>query len=111
VQLGTIYEQWVREYMPAAKICLKNTTIHCVEALKAGHVDGVVLDLPQAKIFVKKNRILGFSALDTDRRGFVIAFKKDSYLKKEFDIIITKLKDNGEIKNLINKHINSAYNG
>ena len=59
VQLGTIHEEWARN-IPNINLILKTTTMHSIESLKAKHVDGVILDESQAKLFTKKEHRFSF---------------------------------------------------
>jgi polar amino acid transport system substrate-binding protein len=110
VQLGTVYENWSKKIIPDTDLYLKNTTVHSVESLKARHVEGVILDLPQAKIFTKRNKGLAFSKIGEDASGFTIVYKKNAFLKEKIDQAIIKLKKNSEIEKLRIKHISSLDN-
>jgi polar amino acid transport system substrate-binding protein len=110
VQLGTMHENWAIKNIPDADLHLKKSTIHSVESLKVKQIDGVILDAPQAVIFVEKNEDLAFATIDKDDSGFTIAFRKGSPLKEKVDKIITELKNNGEIEQLEMKHITSLGN-
>ena len=52
VQIGTSLMKWVQERVPEAKVHIMQDMRFAVTALHAGAVDGVVMDVIQAEIFV-----------------------------------------------------------
>ncbi len=75
-----------------------------VEALRSGHVDFVVIDLPQAELFAKSGDDLQFSVADgliKDKDGYRIILPTSSPYKEKFNVAIAKLKRSGKIDELI----------
>ena len=105
-QLGSIMEAWLKENAPSAKISLVASNNHAVEALKAGHIDGVIMDYLQAMEFAKQNPGLThfiLSNADVNSDAYRVAFKKGSGLKDQVNHAIKHLKENGELDALAKK--------
>lgn len=94
-QLGTTMELWLKSHAPAAEIITFDTNPQAVEALKAGHVDGVLIDTIQGKTFMKKNLGLGCSVIAQSDDGYAVCVKKDSPLKHEINQALKSLQDSG----------------
>jgi len=104
-QLGTTMEMWLNEHAKDAEVIAMDNNLQAVEALKAGHVDGVMIDSVQAKEFVQKNPELGFENIAKADNGYGIAFKKGSPLVKQVNQAIQTLENTGQIDELKKKYL------
>ncbi len=107
-QLGTSMALWVEENYKDEEIKIFNESAQSVEALKAGHVDVVVLDGVQAGEYLKKNDSLAYTVLTQTEDGYGFAMPKNSPLKAKLDAAIIKLQEAGEIKKLEDKWIDAT---
>jgi polar amino acid transport system substrate-binding protein len=99
-QLGSTMQTWLEQHIPTAEIILMDNNNQEIEALKAGHVDGVLLDSMQAVIFSQKNPTLAYAAIAQAGAGYAIAFKKGSPLKDQVNAALKVLQENGELQQL-----------
>ena len=72
-----------------------------LEELDIGHIDALVLEENQAKVFVTKYSNLRYFLIDHSSH-FAIALKKNSSLTKEINNAIAELKKNGVIEKIKN---------
>lgn len=107
-QLGTTMEIWLKDHAPDTEIVLINHNNQAIEALKAGHVDGVLIDKAQAIAFTSKNPGLVYSIIAKADNGYGIAFKKGSKLKDEINKALALLQQNGKVKALEAKYLEST---
>lgn len=104
-QLGTTMELWLKQNIQAQNIVPLDSNNIAIESLKAGHVQGVLIDIAQANAFSQNNKGLAFSVLEKSNSGYGIAFKKDSKLIEQINAILKKLETNGTLKSLEKKWI------
>ena len=102
-QLGTTMEIWLRKHFPDIEIVTMDSNNQSIEALKAGHVDGVLLDGVQAIAFSQKNPGLSWAVIGKANTGYGIAFKKGSLLRTEVNAALKRLEERGEMKKLEEK--------
>ena len=76
-----------------------------IEALKAGHVEGVFVDNVQAMVFSSKNPGLAYSNIAIADTGSGIATKQGSNLTSEINNALHHLKNNGELDKLKKKYL------
>jgi polar amino acid transport system substrate-binding protein len=100
VQLGSLMELWLREKYPDTKILALDSNPQAIEALLAGHVDGVLMDGAQATVFSKKHQQLNFSIIAKAESGYALVLPKNSPLTPSINKALQKLKANGEIQKL-----------
>lgn len=102
-QLGSTMQIWLKNNgFTDQTITLDNNNL-AIEALKANHVDVVLMDGPQGALFSQKNAHLGYQIIEKSPDGYAIATQKGSPLILEINQAITTLKQNGEIAKLEKK--------
>lgn len=109
-QLGTVMEIWLKKNVPTAQIMTLDDNNQSIEALAAGHVDYVLLDGTQGHVFSQKKPGLSYIVLTQAKDGYGILVKKGSPLLPEINKALKKLKENGEIEQLIKKWLRPTDN-
>ena len=110
-QLGTIQGELLSSISEqyGFTVDLRNTNTQIVEEIKAGRIDGLVIEKVAAESILELNENLGFfivvSSLDS-LSGNAIAFAKDSEYVAIFNEALQTLKDNGTLDELITKWFN-----
>ena len=104
-QLGSTMEQWGRSNVPEAEYTTMDQAPQLIEALKAGLVDGVLLDQIQAEKFIQLNPSLDRARIGQSDNGYGFIFLKGSPLKKEIDKALQSLKQKGVIQQLREKYM------
>ncbi|MBP6103765.1 MAG: amino acid ABC transporter substrate-binding protein [Gammaproteobacteria bacterium] len=99
-QLGSTMELWLKAHVPSASRVAMDHTNQAVEALKAGHVDTVLIDEVQALMITQKNPGLSYAVIAPVDEGYAIAFKKGSAHKEPVDRALKALIAGGELKKL-----------
>lgn len=107
-QLGSTMEIWLKKNYPDNVVMAMDNNNQAIEALKAGHVDVVLMDGPQGVIFSKKNPTLTSVIIAKSENGYGIAVKKHSLLKAQINRILNTVKTNGELANLKNKWLGES---
>ena len=102
-QLGTTMEIWLKEHVSDATIVSIDNNNQAIEALKAGHVDGVLMDNIQGIAFSHKNIKLSYAEIAKSDTGYSIALKKSSALKNNIDEALKSLENSGELEGLKQK--------
>ncbi|MCW8398069.1 ABC transporter substrate-binding protein [Legionella sp. PATHC038] len=100
VQLGSTMEIWLRENYPKVELTTFDNNNQAIEALLANHVDVVLLDGAQGKIYSKKHLELSSSLIAKADYGYALALKKGSPLTSKINKALQKLKASGEIQKL-----------
>jgi polar amino acid transport system substrate-binding protein len=103
VQLGTTMEIWAKKNFPHQPITALNYNNQAVEALKAGHVDVVLMDGSQGVVFSQKNPGLAYVIITQSKDGYGLALKKGSPLTAKINVILKQLEAEGEIEKLKKK--------
>lgn len=110
-QLGTTMELWVKKQLPSADLLLMDNNNQAIEALKAGHVDVVIMDGAQAAIFSGKNHGLTYVLIAQAEDGYGIALAKGSALTADMNQALHNLEAKGAIKELQKKWLeNNSWN-
>ncbi len=104
-QLGSNMQIWLNKNAPNTKIVPMDVATQMVEALKAGHVDGVLIEVIQAKEFIKNSKNLAYTIVGNAAEGSAVVLKKGSKLLEKVNNIIEKLKAGGTLKALENKWV------
>lgn len=99
-QLGSTMEIWLKHHSFAENLVTMDNNNQAIEALKAGHVDGVLMDGAQGAIFSQKNEGLSYAIIAKAEKGYGIAFKKHSPLRAQINRILNSLKEKGELAKL-----------
>ena len=102
-QIGSTMEMWLKRHVPDVQITAMDNNNQVIEALKAGHVDGVFVDSAQSVAFSKKNPDLFYKQIAKADNGYGVAFKKGSSLKELINKALEALESKGEIKKLEKK--------
>lgn len=102
-QLGSTMEIWLKKNMPDEVVIAMDNNNQAIEALKAGHVDAVIMDGAQGAIFSQKNPGLSYAIIAKAEDGYGIAFKKHSLLTAQINRALNTLKAKGEIERLKKK--------
>jgi polar amino acid transport system substrate-binding protein len=110
-QLGTTAERWIKEHVKSAQLIMMDSSVQLIDALKAGHIDCVVIDEKQAEEFCRRNPALSYSVVSRSEEGYAILLKKQSPLKEKFNMALKKLGDSGELEKLKTKWLEDRANG
>lgn len=104
VQLGSTQEQRAKE-IQGANVKPLNRVNEIIQELKAGRIQAAIVEDTIAKGYSASNTDLEFSEIPNipGKSGSAIAFPKGSALLGEFDPVITEMKQNGTIDDLIVK--------
>lgn len=103
VQLGSTMEIWLKKNVPNAHLLVMDNNNQTIAALKAGHVDLVLLDGVQGDVFSQKNPGLSFAIIAKSEEGYGIALKKNSKLTKKINQILHELEASGALSALKKK--------
>lgn len=106
VQLGSTMEAFIKEEakeLPGIDVIALGRNPQLVQELKVGRIDGVILEVLQAKAFSEKNSSLEWQTLPGSQEGFAIAFPKNSPLTESFNEAIEALKNSGKLEALQEK--------
>jgi arginine/lysine/histidine transporter system substrate-binding protein len=107
VQLGSIQEGKAEEINKtvAIKVENRNRIPELIQELKAGRFDAIIIEDTVAKGYLNKEADLTNFTLsdDPEEAGSAIAFPKDSDLTEKFNQELKKMKENGELQELIVK--------
>jgi polar amino acid transport system substrate-binding protein len=103
VQLGSTMEVWLKKQVPEANILVMDNNNQTIAALKAGHVDLVLLDGVQGKVFSQKNPGLSFAIIAQSNDGYGLALKKHAALTEQINRALQELEQNGELAQLKKK--------
>ncbi|KTD73480.1 substrate-binding periplasmic protein [Legionella tucsonensis] len=103
VQLGSTMEIWLKKNMPNASLLVMDSNNQTIAALKAGHVDLVLVDGVQGAVFSQKNPGLSFAILAQSVDGYGLALKKNSELTQKINHVLNELEQSGELAGLKRK--------
>jgi arginine/lysine/histidine transporter system substrate-binding protein len=107
VQLGSIQEGKAEEINKTVAITVENRNRipELIQELKAGRFDAIIIEDTVAKGYLDKEADLTSFTIsdDPEEAGSAIAFPKDSGLTEKFNQELQKMKENGELQELIVK--------
>lgn len=106
-QLGSTMEIWLKKHYPFTAIITMDNNNQAIEALKAGHVDGVLVDSVQGIVFSQKNPGLAYSVIAQSDTGYGIAVKKGSALRNQINSALQTLEEKGTLQQLKYKWLES----
>lgn len=109
-QIGTTMEIWLKKQVLKEKIITTDNNNQAIEALKAGHIEVVVMDGAQAKIFSEKNPGLSYVRIAKAEDGFGVALKKNSPLTADINHALEVLYANGQLEQLQEKWLSDKKN-
>ncbi|WP_207384185.1 substrate-binding periplasmic protein [Legionella nagasakiensis] len=102
-QLGSVMDIWLHQHVPNANIIAFDNNNQAIEALISGHVDVVVMDGAQGRIFSQKHSELSYHVIAKADDGYGIALRKGSPLTKQINQALIKLMGRGEVNGLKKK--------
>jgi polar amino acid transport system substrate-binding protein len=103
VQLGSIQEGAAKK-MEGVNLVSLNKIGDLIQEIKAGRIDGAIIEDTVAKGYIKANSDLEFNTIpQAEAAGSAIAFPKGSALVGDFNKELKKLQDSGELDTLIKK--------
>ena len=106
VQLGTIADSYITDEMPDIELVRENKFLACIEDLRQGKVDAVVMDELPAKNLIDSTMTILEEPLISDSYGMVVALDNTSLLNAA-NAVINKMKESGEIDAILLKHLES----
>lgn len=111
VQRGTVQETQATD-AKAGEVKGLDAATDCILTLKAGKVDGVLLDKPVAMLTIKSNDDIELSDIlikDTETKPFAIAMKKgETDLQTEINKTLEKLKSEGKLDKFFKEAVEKA---
>lgn len=110
VQLGSTQEEKANELKESTDFAIetRNRIPEIVQELLIGRVDAAIIEDTVAKNYLDKNKDLtGFTIDSGDENGYAIALPKNSDLVDDFNKVIQKMKENGELDKIIKKWFDS----
>ena len=105
-QLGTTMEVFLKEKEKSTeslKIISLTRIPAMIQELKLKRFDGVLVEGAQARVFANKHKELEYALFTNTGEGYSVAFPKGSVLTEQFNDVIVKLRDSGELDELKNK--------
>jgi arginine/lysine/histidine transporter system substrate-binding protein len=107
VQLGSIQEGKAKEINEKVSITVENRNRipELIQEMKAGRFDAAIIEDTVAKgYFENEKDLTGFTISDDpEEAGSAIAFPKNSDLTEKFNAELQKMKENGELQELVVK--------
>ena len=89
-----------KKYVPTAELISMNNNNQVMEALKAGHVEAVIMDGAQSLVFSQKNPGLSYALIGKSDDGYGIALPKNSPLTAQVNQALKKIQASGAIEKL-----------
>jgi ABC-type amino acid transport substrate-binding protein len=106
VQLGSIQEDAAKDIKKKVDLNIetRNRIPELVQELQNGHFDAVIIENTVAKGYLNKDdKLNGTVMKSNEAAGSAIALPKGSKLTSEFNKVLKKMKDNGEMDKLAEK--------
>ena len=104
VQLGSTQEKAAQKFKDV-KLKQLNRTSEIIQEVKAGRVDGAIVENSIATGFIANNPDLEFNTIpsNTEEAGSAIAFPQGSARVDDFNRVLAQMKQSGEIDKLVKK--------
>ena len=104
VQLGSTQEKAAQKFKNV-RLKQLNRTSEIIQEVKAGRVDGAIIENTIATGFIANNPDLEFNtfASNTEEAGSAIAFPQGSARVDDFNRVLAQMKQSGEIDKLVKK--------
>ncbi|MDR1364963.1 MAG: ABC transporter substrate-binding protein [Holosporales bacterium] len=101
-QLGSVQEKWLKKNRPAAEAASIDNVAQSVELIKAGRVDGVIVDSAVAATLCSSNPDLTYVVVEEGASDgdSAMAVKKGSELLNPLNAALKELEDGGELQAL-----------
>lgn len=108
VQLGSIQEGYLKDLKEKQKknvqVVSLNAIPQMIQELKSGRIDAAIVESTVAEGYTVSNADLEFNIIpNKSPAGSAIAFPKNSKRVADFNKVLQKMKDNGELKRLVQK--------
>jgi polar amino acid transport system substrate-binding protein len=105
-QIGcTAHGEVIKKRAPQAEIVWFDKMEAAIEALKADHVDYVLLDGIPALEFCKNNKSLKCVSVGENEEDYAILLRKNSHLKELINKALAELKSEGVVDQLDRKYL------
>ena len=108
VQLGSTNEQTAKELasrIAGLEIISLNKLGELILDVRAGRLDGVMMEATPAKAYTDASDDLNYSVIESLQSNFAIAFAKDSPWVEKFNKALKKLKAEGKLDEILSKWI------
>ncbi|MEB3358115.1 MAG: transporter substrate-binding domain-containing protein [Synechococcales bacterium] len=113
VQLGSIQEGEAKEEaenVEGMTIEPRNRISELIQEIKAGRLDAAIVEDTVAKGYVQNNPDLEFFTVESSgESGSAIAFPQGSPLAAEFDRVLTEMREDGTLDQMITKWFEEYY--
>lgn len=109
VQLGSVADDYLTTNYPDTKLVREKKFLAAIQDLKDYKVDAVIMDEVPALRLITDNMIILEEPLLTDSYGMIVAKGNEEILEMA-NIVIEKLKLNGEIDNYLLNHLEVTQN-
>ena len=106
VQLGSIADSYISDNLSDIELVRENKFLACIEDLKQGKVDAVIMDELPAKNLIDNTMKILDEPIISDSYGMIVA-KGNTSLLNACNTVIKKMKESGEIDEIILKHLES----
>ncbi|WP_369902699.1 transporter substrate-binding domain-containing protein [Bacillus manliponensis] len=107
VQTGSTQEERAKKLQKEVKFQLegRDRIPELIQEVRAGRVEAIILEETVAKGYLQKEKELKKIEISevAEEPGTVIALPKGSELTEEFNTVIKKMQENGEMEKLVNK--------
>ena len=105
LQVGTTLTQWVKQKAPTTHVQLISDIRLSLEALRAGHMDAIILDEVQAQQYCQKHKNLQMQRIPDATIAYKIVLAKGSPLTQAVNQAIRDLEREGFLRQLHKKYL------
>lgn len=103
VQIGTTHEQTLKklkEKLGSLKIVGMNKLTEMAQEIKTGRIDGLITEMDNGVVLVKKNKDWRYISLDEFKEPYCLAMRKDDPFMVRMNEVLKELQDSGELDKL-----------